>query len=45
MDNAGVGFKLKIFKGLQLSGNALFKLDDAGLRSNVVPLVGLSYKF
>lgn len=45
MDNAGVGFKLKMFKGLLLSGSALFKLDDAGLRSNVVPLVGLSYRF
>jgi hypothetical protein len=45
MDNAGVGFKLKMFKGLLLSGNALIKLDDAGLRSNVVPLVGLAYRF
>jgi hypothetical protein len=45
MDNVGVGFKLKMFKGLLLTGNALFKLDDPGLRSNVVPLVGLSYRF
>ncbi len=45
MDNAGVGFKLNLFKGLLITANALFQLDDPGLRSKVVPLVGISYKF
>lgn len=45
MDNGGIGFKYNPFKGLLITGNALFKLDDAGLRSKVVPLVGISYRF
>jgi hypothetical protein len=45
MNNAGAGFKLNPFKGLILSANALFKLDDAGLRSKIVPLFGVAYRF
>lgn len=45
MDNIGVGFKVKAYKGLLITGDALVKLDDGGLRSKVVPLVGISYKF
>lgn len=45
MNNASFGFKLNPFKGLLLSGSALVKLDDAGLRSNVVPLIGVAYRF
>lgn len=30
---------------LVLTGNVLIKLDDGGLRSTVVPLVGASYSF
>jgi hypothetical protein len=45
MDNIGVGFKASPFKGFLITGNALFKLDDGGLRSKIVPLVGISYRF
>jgi hypothetical protein len=45
MDNVGAGFKLKMFKGLLLTGNVLYAVDNAGLRSRIVPLAGLSYKF
>lgn len=45
MHNAALGFKLNPFKGLLISGSALIKLDDAGLRANVVPLVGIAYRF
>lgn len=45
MDNVGIGFKANLFKGLVITGNALFKLDDGGLRSKVIPLIGVSYKF
>lgn len=45
MDNLGGGFKYSPFKGLLISANALFALDEGGLRSKVVPLFGISYKF
>ncbi len=45
MDNAGAGFKINLFKGLLISANVMFKLDKGGLRSNVVPLAGISYRF
>src|SRR5574340_79259 len=44
MDNAAFGFKVTPFKGLVLSASALVKLDDAGLRSRVVPLFGAAYR-
>ncbi len=43
--NASVGLKYRPFSHLVLTGNALIKLDDGGLRSTVVPLVGVSYSF
>lgn len=45
MNNLGAGFKVNPFKGLLISASALIKLDSAGLRSKVVPLLGASYRF
>ena len=45
ISNASIGVKLKPFSNLQITGNVLIKLNDGGLRSNFVPLVGLSYTF
>jgi outer membrane putative beta-barrel porin/alpha-amylase len=45
ISNASVGFKMKPFSNLLITGNVLIKLNDGGLRSNFVPLVGLSYTF
>jgi hypothetical protein len=45
MDNLGAGWKINPYKGLLFSGNVLFKLDDAGLRAKVIPLIGASYRF
>lgn len=44
MDNLGAGFKYSPFRGLLISANALVALDEGGLRSKVVPLVGISYR-
>jgi hypothetical protein len=43
--NASLGLKFRVFNQLVLSGNVLLKLDDGGLRSRAVPLVGVSYSF
>ncbi len=43
--NASVGLKYRLLHHLVLTGNVLIKLDDGGLRSTVVPLVGASYSF
>ncbi len=43
--NASAGLKLKPFSNLLITGNAIIKLNDGGLRAKVVPLVGLSYTF
>lgn len=43
--NASIGLKYRLFSHLVVTGNALIKLDDAGLRTTVVPLVGVSYSF
>jgi hypothetical protein len=43
--NASVGLKYRPFGHLVVTGNVLIKLDDSGLRSTVVPLVGVSYSF
>jgi len=45
MDNMGGGFKFSPFKNFLVSANALFSLDNGGLRSKVVPLFGVSYRF
>ena len=38
------GLKWNPFRDLVLSGNALYQIDNNGLRSRIVPLVGVSYK-
>jgi hypothetical protein len=43
--NASIGLKYRLFSHVVVTGNALIKLDDAGLRTTVVPLVGVSYSF
>ena len=45
VDNMSVGLKWSPKGNLILSANALLKLNDAGLRSKFVPLVGISYRF
>jgi Putative MetA-pathway of phenol degradation len=44
-DAIAVGGKIRLKKELVLIGNATIRVDDGGLRANVVPLVGLSYAF
>lgn len=39
------GLKWNPFRNLVFSGNALYQINDNGLRSRIVPLVGVSYKF
>ena len=43
--SAAAGLRLNPWKNLLISGNALFKLDDGGLRATVVPLISVSYTF
>lgn len=43
--NASVGFKAALRPDVVLTGNILLRLNKAGLRAPVVPLVGLSYVF
>jgi len=45
VNNMSVGFKFSPKGNLIISANALLKLNDAGLRSKFVPLVGISYRF
>ncbi len=45
ISNLGLGFKANPYKGLQVTGDILTKLDDGGLRSKIVPLIGVSYRF
>jgi hypothetical protein len=45
MHNAAFGFKANPFGGLIISASAMLKLDDAGLRSKIVPLFGVAYRF
>ncbi len=45
VENLSVGAKWSPKGSLIFSANALLKLNDAGLRSKVVPLVGVSYRF
>ncbi len=40
-----IGVKVKPWKTLVLYGNVLFQVNNVGLRSNPVPLVGISYTF
>jgi hypothetical protein len=43
--SAALGAKVRISDKFIVFGNALFKLDDGGLRARVVPLVGASFSF
>jgi hypothetical protein len=45
VDNLGLGIKLNPIGKLLVSANVLIKLNNGGLRSNYVPLAGVSYKF
>ena len=45
LTNGSVGFKVNPIGTLLVSFNVLVQLNDAGLRSRVVPLVGFSYTF
>jgi hypothetical protein len=42
--NLSGGLKFYLGKGLLVYGNALKQVNDVGLRSNVVPLVGIAFK-
>jgi hypothetical protein len=42
---ASLGLKYRLIGRLVVTGNVLLKLDEGGLRSNAVPLVGISYNF
>src|SRR5262249_24953269 len=43
--NGAIGAKLNLTHTLLLTGNAIFRLNDAGLRARVVPLIGISWAF
>jgi uncharacterized protein DUF3187 len=43
--NASLGFKVSPIPGLVITGNVMMKLNEGGLRANVVPLAGVSYTF
>ncbi len=45
MTDASLGLKFRPFGQLVVTGNVLLKLDDGGLRSKAVPLVGVSYSY
>ncbi|HWR50760.1 MAG TPA: transporter, partial [Bryobacteraceae bacterium] len=40
-----VGTKITVYNTLLVTANVLFRLNDSGLKANVVPLIGLSYSF
>jgi hypothetical protein len=42
---ASLGLKYRLIGRLVVTGNVLLKLDEGGLRSTAVPLVGVSYNF
>ena len=41
--SASLGLKYRLFGHFVFTGNVLLKLDDAGLRTTAIPLVGISY--
>ena len=45
INDLSAGLKWNPVRDLVLSGNALYQTNNNGLRSRVVPLVGVSYKF
>jgi len=44
-NNASFGIKFRPIGNLVITGNALVRLDDGGLKANVAPLIGISYTF
>jgi hypothetical protein len=42
-DNLALGLKVNPWANILITGNVLCRLNNGGLRSNVVPLVGISY--
>jgi hypothetical protein len=45
MHNFAFGFKVNPTSELLFTGNLVFRLDNGGMRDNVVPLIGISYSF
>jgi hypothetical protein len=45
LSSAATGFKYNLYGNVLLTGNILFRLDNKGLRQDVMPVVGLSYAF
>jgi hypothetical protein len=45
LNNGAAGLKVNLFRGLLLTADVLFRMDDNGLRQNVTPLIGLSRTF
>jgi hypothetical protein len=45
LSSASIGMKYNLFGNLLLTSNILFRLDNKGLRQDVMPLVALSYAF
>jgi hypothetical protein len=43
--SGAIGAKLNLNRTLLLTGNVIFRLNDAGLKAPVIPLVGLSWTF
>src|SRR5262249_29645435 len=43
--NASIGLKFRPFRRLVVTGNVLLNMDDGGLRSKAIPLIGASYSF
>ena len=43
--SASMGLKFRPVRNLIVTGNALVRVNDGGLKSSVVPLVGVSYSF
>ena len=43
--SASFGIKFRPLGNLVITGNALVRLNDSGLKASVVPLVGVSYSF
>jgi hypothetical protein len=43
--DASIGLRYTIFEGLNAFGNALFPLNDDGMRTDIVPLFGLEGTF
>ncbi len=45
INDVSAGMKWNPYRDIVLSGNALYQVDNNGLRSRITPLVGISYKF